>query len=177
MSEQVTSARPYAKAAFLTAVEESSYDMWDEKLKLLEQIVKDPRVVLSIKSPALTKLDKAQLIIDICGDLPAEVSNFIKMMAENGRLLLVPYITELFDQYRTDAGGVVRADVISAVPLDKSELDRLRAALVKRFDKDVKITSALDESLLSGALIKVGDIVIDGSLKGRIEKLSQSIVA
>ena len=177
MSEKVTAARPYAKAAFLTAVEGSSYDMWDEKLKLVELIVSDPQVVLSINSPALTKLDKAQLVIDICGELPAEVSNFIKMMAENGRLLLAPYITELFDQYRTDAGGIVRADVISAVPLGKPELDRLRVALVKRFEKDVKITPVLDESLLSGALIKVGDVVIDGSLKGRIEKLSQSIVA
>ena len=98
-------------------------------------------------------------------------------MAENGRLLLAPYVTELFDQYRTDAGGIVRADVISAAPLDESALDRLRVALVIRFEKDVKITPALDESLISGALIKVGDIVIDGSLKGRIEKLSQSIVA
>ena len=177
MSEQVTTARPYAKAAFLTAVEGSSYDVWDEKLKLLEQIISDARVIQSINSPALTRLEKAQLIVDICGELPVEISNFIKTMAENGRLLLAPYIAELFDQYRTVAGGVVRADVISAAPLNESELDRLRAALVKRFEKDVKITPALDESLISGALIKVGDVVIDGSLKGRIEKLSQSIVA
>ena len=177
MSEQVTTARPYAKAAFLTAVEGGSYDIWDQKLKLLEQIVSDPSVVQSINSPALTKLEKAQLIVDICGELPVEVSNFIKTMAENGRLLLAPYIAELFEQYRTDAGGIVRADVISAVPLGEAELDKLRVALVKRFEKDVKITPVLDESLLSGALIKVGDVVIDGSLKGRIEKLSQSIVA
>ena len=175
MSEQVTAARPYAKAAFLTAVEEGSYDAWDEKLKLLGQVVSDPNVVLSINSPSLTKLDKAQLIIDVCGELPEGISNFVKMMADNGRLLLVPHITELFEQYRTDAGGILRADVISAVPLDDSELDRLRVALVKRFEKDVKITPALDESLLSGALIKIGDVVIDGSLKARIEKLSQSI--
>ncbi|HBA34150.1 MAG TPA: F0F1 ATP synthase subunit delta [Gammaproteobacteria bacterium] len=175
MSELITAARPYAKAAFLSASEHDAYDIWDEKLAFLEQVVSEHKVKSVINGPRLSREEKAQLVIDLCQPVPEEIENFIKIMAENSRLTLMPYVRVLFEGLRSSAGGLVKADVVSATELDEVKINKLRDALEKRFNKSVSVNVSTDQSLVSGVLIRVGDIVIDGSLKGRIEKLTHAL--
>ena len=175
MSELITAARPYAKAAFLSASEHDAYDIWDEKLALLERVVSENKVKSVISGPRLSREEKVQLVIGLCHPVSEEVENFVKIMAENDRLSLMPQIRVLFEELRRYAGGVVKADVVSATELDEVKINKLRNALEKRFNKSVSVNVSTDQSLVSGVLIRVGDIVIDGSLKGRIEKLTHAL--
>lgn len=169
-------ARPYARAVFELAQEQSTLGEWAQMLELLGLIAADERVARILRAPRVSAEDRARLMREIAGDhLDEQGDNFVRLLAANGRLPLLPQIREQFERQRAEAEGRVDATVISASKLTKAQQDGIAKALSKRFDAEVSLECEVDESLLGGALIRAGDTVIDGSLRGRLRRLGSDL--
>jgi F-type H+-transporting ATPase subunit delta len=176
MSELTTAARPYARAVFELARDSKSFDIWSERLQLLSAVVTDSTVVKLLDSPKMTFQEKAQLIEKVSSDyLDDKGQNFVRVLAENDRLILLKDIYKLYEQYRAESEGSIEASVVSAIELNEEQTQALVKALSKRLERKVKIVNTTDSSLIAGAIIRAGDLVIDGSVKGKLQNLTQTI--
>lgn len=169
-------ARPYARAVFQRAREHDALGDWSETLELLSLIAGDDRVARVLRAPRVPAEQRAELIRSIAGKhLDESGDNFVRLLAANGRLPLLPEIREQFEALRADAEGRIDAQVISAGRLDDKQQKRIADALKKRFEREVLLHCETDESLLGGAIIRAGDRVIDGSLRGRLQRLGSRL--
>ena len=173
MSQALTLARPYARAAFAIARDAGALPAWSDALAFAARVAADPTVAALLGNPGLTQADATTLLAPEGAD--AMFGNFLGLLFENRRLSLLPEITGMFDELRFEAERVVKAKVTSAVALPTAELDTIKAALKKRFGRDVEVETAVDESLIGGAVIDAGDVVIDGSLKGKLGRLQAAL--
>ena len=173
MSQALTLARPYARAAFSIARDANALPAWSDALAFAARVAADPSVAALLGNPGLTQADATTLLAPDGAD--ALFGNFLGLLFENRRLSLLPEITGQFDELRFEAERVVKAKVTSAVALPASELDTIKAALAKRFGREVEVEASVDESLIGGAVIDAGDVVIDGSLKGKLGRLQAAL--
>lgn len=173
MSQALTLARPYARAAFAIARDEGRFPQWGDALSFSAQVAGDPRVAGLLLNPELGQGDAVGLLAP--EGASEEFQRFLALLAQSQRLTLLPEISGLYDQLRADAERVVKATVTSAAELAPAELDKIVAALKKRFGREVEVTTAVDASLIGGAVIDAGDVVIDGSVKGKLERLQNSL--
>jgi F-type H+-transporting ATPase subunit delta len=177
MSQALTLARPYARAAFGIARDEAALAPWSQALGFAAQVAVDPRVAHLLGDPKLGNADAAALLSPADGrDAGASFARFLALLADNRRLALLPEIAGLYEQLRNEAERVVKATVTSATALPASELDGIKAALKRRFGREVEVETAIDPALIGGAVIDAGDVVIDGSLKGKLERLQSALV-
>jgi len=174
MSEALTLARPYARAAFSIAREQGRLAQWSQALGFSAIAAGIPAVKNALGDPRVAAAVINELLSPP-GDADASYQQFLTVLADNHRLPLLPEIAALFDQLKADAERVVKANVTSAKTLDAAELTQLRNALKKRFDREVEITAHVDESLIGGAVINTGDVVIDGSIKTKLARLQASL--
>ena len=181
MSSVTTLARPYAKAAFALAQEQGALAGWEEMLGASAAVVEDPTMADLLASPHLGDPAAVQLIADTvreaaAGDgLNERFVGYLSVLAEYGRLVLLPEITALFRDLRAEAEKRLRVRVVSAVGLDDEQSSRLRDALARRFEREIELTNEIDPKVIGGAVIYAGDEVIDGSLRGRLHKLASSL--
>jgi len=176
--ERATIARPYAKAAFDYAREARTFAQWSEGLKATVQIVADPRVTALVTDPERLSREIADFIIGVAGDkLDSGMQNFVRVLTENHRLLLLPEIAAHYEALRSAVENTVDVEVISAVALDAAQADKLSQALSTRLKGKVRMHNSVDSALLGGAVIRAGDLVIDGSLKGRLERLATDLAS
>lgn len=176
MSELTTAARPYAKAVFELATEEKSQKQWSDALAALDVIISDEGMVAAIENPNFTGESLAELVIGVAGKaLDSKGQNLVKLLAENGRLAVVPALKEIYDTLNSESEGSIDATVISAFELTAKQEKDLSASLAKKLGQDVKLECTVDESLLGGVIVQAGDLVIDGSLKGRLEKMTSTL--
>lgn len=173
MSQSMTLARPYARAAFATARDDNAMAAWTDALGFAARIAADPQVALLLGNPKLTAESAVQLLSPHEPD--ANFGRFLALLADNSRLPLLPDIAGLYEQLRAEAERVVKATVTSATVLPPAELDTIKAALRKRFGRDVDVDTAVDERLIGGAVIVAGDLVIDGSLRGKLDRLQSAL--
>ena len=173
MSQALTLARPYARAAFSLARDAGTLPAWSQALAFAARVAADPQVAALLGHPKLSAADAVALLApDGAGEAFA---NFLGLLFENRRLPLLPEIAGLYDELRFEAERVVKAKVTSAVILPLAEMEKIEAALKRRFGRDVEIETAIDESLIGGAVIDAGDVVIDGSLKGKLGRLETAL--
>jgi F-type H+-transporting ATPase subunit delta len=178
MAERATIARPYAKAAFEYARDANDFAGWSLALARAAEIVADPRVAALTKSPQWSAADVVGLITDVAGaSLNAGMENFVRVLAENHRLLLLPEIAAHYEEFRSAVENTVDVEVVSAVKLDTAQSSKLSAALAKRLKRNVRMKNSVDATLLGGAVLRAGDLVIDGSLKGRLERLATELTS
>lgn len=178
MAELTTTARPYARAVFDLARSDNQLGVWAEALGLLAAVVSDDKIAGLIASPKLTAAEKSQLLTSVSGDaLGQQQINFIQVLADNKRLELLPEINRLFQVLKAEQEKTLDVEVSSAFDLDPQWQATLAAALSKKLDRSVQISTHLDKSLLGGVLIRAGDTVIDGSVKGRLAKLADAITS
>ena len=173
MSQALTLARPYARAAFSLARDAGALPAWSDALAFAARMAADPQVAALLGNPKLTQADVATLLA------PQEANetfgNFLGLLFENRRLPLLPEIAGLYDELRFEAERLVKAKVTSAVALPAAELETIKAALKKRFGRDVEVETAVDDSLIGGAVIAAGDVVIDGSIRGKLHRLDAAL--
>lgn len=178
MADRTTIARPYARAAFEQAQRESLLKDWNEALGLVADVVRDDRVQRLLGSPHVTTAELARLVTDIAGPrLGEQGRNFVMTLANNRRLGYLPEIASLFRQMKDAAEGVVDVTVTSAAPLDGAQQKTLSGALSRKLQRDVRLHCELDPSLLGGAVLRAGDLVIDGSLRARLERIANTLSA
>lgn len=176
MAELTTLARPYAKAAFGFALAKQDLEAWSKMLGSLSAICADEKVQQVLNSPALTSEQQVATIIEICGDeLNEGVKNFVSLLAENKRLLLLPVIAEQFEVLKAQQDKIGDVAITSAYSLDNEVEENLAKVLTTKLNCEVKITSTVDESLIGGAIIRAGDLVIDSSLRNRLTKLHEAM--
>jgi F-type H+-transporting ATPase subunit delta len=176
MSELTTAARPYARAAFDVANKHGAQQEWTDMLAFISTVAHDPTMTALLDSPGLSQTQSAEMFIAVCEDkIDQRVKNFIKLLAENDRIKLLPEIAALYEHYRAEAEGSIDAEVISASETSDAQLTKIAASLKTRLGKEVRLTSRVDPTLIGGAIIRAGDMVIDGSLSGRLSKLSTTL--
>ena len=173
MSQALTLARPYARAAFGAAQEAAAMPAWSQALAFAAQVAADPRVAAVLGSPKLTNSDAVALLSP--EDTNTSFGRFLALLAENRRLALLPEIAGLYEQMRAQAEGVVRARLISAQPMTGQDLESYKAMLQRRLGQRVDLALEVDESLIGGAIIDTGEKVIDGSVKGRLARLAAAL--
>lgn len=177
MQAQLSIARPYATAAFEQAKEEGSLDSWSNALAFLAVLMRDPQARSLVNDPRISDDQLNTLVKEVGGDLiTGKVENFLTLLIENGRLMQAGAIAELFEQLRAFAEGVREVEVISAYEVKPEDEALLSEALKTRFGQAVRIETRTDESLIGGVVIKAGDFVIDGSMRGRLDALAQTLV-
>jgi F-type H+-transporting ATPase subunit delta len=175
MSESLTLARPYARAVFSMAREQGRLPAWSAMLGFAARAVMEPSVQTLLGDPRLDAQTLAGVLAPP-GDGDASFAQFLSVLADNRRLALLPDIAGLYDAQRAEDERVVKATVTSANALEDGELAKLRDALRKRFGgRDVEITTAVDPSLIGGAVIDAGDVVIDGSLRTKLARLGAAL--
>ncbi|QWA11206.1 F0F1 ATP synthase subunit delta [Sodalis ligni] len=172
MSELVTVARPYAKAAFDFAVEHQSVEHWQDMLSFTAEVSRNDQMA-ELLSGAVAPETLSDTFIAVCGDqLDPAGQNLIKVMAENGRLAVLPDVLEQFIHLRAAQESTVEVEVISASQLKDEQLAKITAAMEKRLARKVKLNCKIDKSVIAGVIIRAGDMVIDGSVRGRLERLT-----
>jgi len=173
MSELSTLARPYADAVFRLAQGENDLAGWSSRVASLAMIVSDAQVARLIADPAVSSDRVAGLVIDVAGtSLGERGANFVKVLAGNGRLTVLPEISAQFETLKARADGTVEATITSAQELTQVQLAELVAGLKTKFKREVNVQVAVDAGLIGGAVIAVGDQVMDGSVKGRLQRMS-----
>jgi F-type H+-transporting ATPase subunit delta len=174
--DTTTIARPYAEAAFEVAKAEGTLDAWADGLALLGAIVDDPQVGAQIGSPNASSEQLRDLIFGVAGEgLSEQVQNLVRLLAQNKRLSVLPDIARLFADMKTVYDGLRQLQVTRAHPVGDAERAELAARLKAHFGADVDLTIDEDPDLIGGVKVRAGDVVIDGSLRGKLERLSNDL--
>jgi len=176
MAERITTARPYAKAIFALARKANTLDATSTGLQRAATVVADPAVHNLLGSPHVTPAQLAGLVNGIAG-FDENGSNFVSLLAQNRRLGFLPEIAALFEQMKSEVENAVDVEVVAASALTSDQESRYAAALQKKLGRQVRLHTRIDNSLLGGAVLKAGDLVIDGSLKGRLDRLATELTA
>jgi len=177
MAEKSTIARPYAVAAFELAKEQNDLARWSDMLGFAAIVVTDEVMQDYLSNPAVAQETLTRLMLEVCGDqLNPMGQNFIKVLIANKRLNVLPEIVVLYNDLRADAEKTVEAEVISAFPLSDAQTNALIESLKKRLGREVSLVSKVDENLLGGAIVRAGDLVIDGSVSGQLDKLATELM-
>ena len=172
MSEIATEARPYAKAAFDFAVENQSVEKWQNMLGFISMVSRNEQVG-ELLSGSIAPETLAKTFISVCGDeIDEHVQNLIRVMADNGRLTTLPEVLTQFIQLRDALESTIEVDVLSANELSEQQSAKISAAMEKRLSRKVKLNCKIDKSVIAGVIIRAGDLVIDGSIRGRLERLT-----
>jgi F-type H+-transporting ATPase subunit delta len=178
MAELSTLARPYAEAVFRLATLAGELNAWSGRLTAAAHVVADPQMRALIVDPNVSADRVSDVIVSVLGERPGgNGANFIKVLGENDRLILLPEIKALFEALRAEAEGVLEAHVTSAQELSDAQVKDLGNALKAKYGRDVQLSVSVDRELIGGVVVAIGDRVIDGSVRGRLERMAFSLKA
>jgi len=176
VAELITLARPYAKAAFETALADSALDKWSGMIAMSAAVSGEDGVSTILSSPSLSSDQIADAFIGVCGDeLDAKGKNFISLLAENKRLVLLPEISSLFEILKANQEMSVDVEITTAFEISSDISNKLAQALKDRLKREIILATNVDQSLIGGAVIRAGDNVIDSSIRGKLSKLAESM--
>jgi len=176
MSQPLTLARPYARAAFeLASSSGSTLGDWARKLAFAAQAAADPQVRALFGNPRVTPPELASLFLPEGEPTNSTFAEFVNLLADNQRLHVLPEITALFEQRKREAEKILQVRVRTAAPIDAGETAKLTDALKRRFGRDIELEQTVDPTVLGGAVIDAGDVVIDGSVRGRLHQLEAAL--
>ncbi|MGX5175571.1 F0F1 ATP synthase subunit delta [Aliikangiella sp. IMCC44653] len=176
MAELTTLARPYAKAAFEHALEAKQLAEWSDMLAFAAQVVSDGDMHQLLTSPHFTKEDQRDAMLKVCADkLDDKASNFIKLLANNGRLLALPEIEVLFNFLRAEFEKTIEAHITSATELNEQQITQLKEKLANKLGRQIDVSVEINTDILGGLIIQAEDLVIDGSVRGKLAKLSDTL--
>ncbi|MDG2249557.1 MAG: F0F1 ATP synthase subunit delta [Gammaproteobacteria bacterium] len=176
MAESTTLARPYAKAAFQTARQDSALEEWSAMLGLSAAVAGQASVSSVLSDPSLSNEQIAKALIEVCGDdLNSKGQNFIRLLAENKRLVLLPEIAALYEILKANQEKSVDVEITTAFEISSDIAETLANSLRSRLEREINLATKVDQSLLGGAVIRAGDTVIDSSVRGKLTKLAESI--
>ena len=191
MSAQSNIARPYAQAVFELAQEQNNLAMWDDQLQLLALLASDDAVLGLMRNPRVNVAQLAEVIIDIATAESAKagveeaaqimlnenIKNLVKLLAHNRRIGALSDIARAFTALRSDAEKTVSATMATAVPINDEQQQQFITALQSKLGRRVNLAFEVDEKLIGGAVIRAGDLVVDGSVRTQLEQLGGTLEA
>ena len=179
MAEQATIARPYARAAFEHAHERQALAAWSRLLAAGAAVAATPGLDALFGNPRIGSAELVELIAGVAAESGIAVGddwrNFLALLAHGKRLAYLPEIAAQYEARRAEVENVIDVEVTSAMALTAGQRSALEAALAKRFGRNVRLKAQVDATLVGGAIVRAGDLVIDGSLQGRLARLGQQI--
>ncbi|HEY8521022.1 MAG TPA: F0F1 ATP synthase subunit delta [Gammaproteobacteria bacterium] len=182
MADHGTVARPYARALFEIAQGEGKLAEWSAALAAAAAVVRDPVAKAYLGQPGLTNEERANFVASIAGQVPegrllesGHGKNLLLLLAENRRLKVLPEISAQFDALKAQAENKLRVTMVTAVPVDGAVTEKIAEALRAKLGRLVEIEQEVDPSLLGGAVIRAEDMVIDGSVRSRLQRLAESL--
>lgn len=176
MTELATLARPYATAVFKQAKQSKKTGQWSEELALIKVIVAHDEMVKIVNNPKIAKAKLAELILGIAENkISFEGTNFLKLLIQNNRLVLLPEIVKIYEQKKAEAEGYLEVDVLTAYPFTKETNQKFSKTLEKSFNKEIHMKVTVDKSLIGGVVVRAGDKVIDGSIRGQLQQLQKAL--
>lgn len=176
MAERATIARPFATALFRHGSEKAELEAWTETLQALKLCCETAPLQELFRNPRVQKKQLSALVTSlVAAQLPETGARFIDLLTESGRLDLLPEICAIFAQLRRDHEKRAAVVITSAMEIGQAHHELISRALERRLGCQVTITTVLDPALVGGATIRVGDQVIDGSMRGRLEQLAQQL--
>ncbi len=176
MAEMITIARPYAEAVFKLAFEKKAAPRWSDMLGLMAAVARDPDMANLVGNPKVDRTQLAEIFESVCeGKLDEDARQLIRLLAENHRIGALPAIRDQYEALRHQHEGILDAQITSAFSMTAPELDALVNGLEKRFGKKIRAEVTVDASLIGGVKVTVGDLVIDGSVRARIDQMAVAI--
>lgn len=176
MSENAKTARAYARASFEVAGSKVERAKWSEMLAFLAAVTTDADMGRLMAAPGVSNDQLSDVFLKVAeGHLSIQCANLVRLLAENGRLSLLPLIAQEFESLRREEEGRMEVRVVSAMQLKEQEKIQLASALGKRLGKIITLDDEVDESLIGGAIVYAGDLVIDGSIRGRLQGLANAV--
>ena len=178
MTESSNIARPYAQAVFELADASGNLGHWSDSLRAMAMVAANRDMKALFINPRISRRELGNVLIDVCGEqVDSQGQNLIRLLAQNRRLLALPAIAEQYETLRAEAERSIRAEMESALPVSEEERHRISEALKKRLGRNVELVCKINERLVGGAVIRAGDLVIDGSVQARLEKLAATVGA
>jgi len=176
MSELITLARPYAKAAFGFAIEQDNLDGWSKMLGFLSSVAIDEAMVTLLDNPSTTKEKASEAMLSVVSDqVDNQGKNFVKLLANNKRIELLPEILTLFEKHKAEYEKTADVDLTSAIELTEQQLSELAKNLESKLGCKVNINSEIDPKVMGGLIVRAGDLVIDASIRGKLNDLADSL--
>lgn len=176
MAEAITIARPYAEAVFKSAQEKKSVAAWSDMLQTAAAVANEEQVRKLIGNPRVSARQLADVFLALCKNkLNEEGRNLILLMAENDRLYVLPQVSELFDQLKSQYEGVLDAKIASAFELSNNQLKSLVASLEQKFKHKINAKVSVDPELIGGVKVEIGDEILDNSVRGKLEAMTVAL--
>jgi F-type H+-transporting ATPase subunit delta len=176
VADKSTIARPYARAVFQLARESGGFEQWSQRLAIGAAGLRNEQVRQLLDDPRRTFAAQVDVMLDLCGEPNApDLANFFRTLADNGRLGVLPEIAAAYEAMRDEAEGRIEVEVRSAEPISDAIRASLKSALERRLERAVELQNVIDPSLIGGAIIRAGDLVIDGSVHGRLQGLATAL--
>ena len=179
MEELRTIARPYASAVFDIASNKDMLKEWSVFLKKASKLLDQQDIKTLIKTPGLNKKTIAEIFFEASveeGETSENkelFSNFLNVLSENKRLNIITMVSSQFEQKKQQAEQVSEVLLSSAAALSEEDVEEIKQALSKKLGKKIELKNSVDESLIGGALIKIGDHMIDGSVRSQLKKMTR----
>jgi len=178
MAEASTLARPYAQAIFELANENSQLSQWSQTMQALAMIAADDQMRALVIDPNIPRADVLDIFFTLATDsLTEQGNNLLKLLSENGRLSLLPKIASQYEVLRAEAENVIEAELISAFEVSDEQKATVEKGLQKRLGRTVHLSCCIDPTLIGGAVVRAGDLVIDGSVQARLDSLTHTLGA
>lgn len=180
MAENSTLARPYARAVFELARDKGAFDRWSKTLSVLSALSGDKSVQAMLASPKAAPAVRAEVLAELADKagqkLDQQGRNFVQLLAENRRLGLLPEIAADFERLRAEAENTLEVEIKAAMPVDAAEQKRIADALQQKLGRKITLKYVQDKSLIGGAVIRAGDLVIDGSVREKLSRLTAALI-
>ena len=178
MAELSSIARPYAQAVFELAKDSGHYGPWSEALEFLATVAADKDMAALFSNPRVSRQQAADIVIELFDEgVGDEPKNLVRLLAQNRRLLTLSAIAEQYEILRAEAERTIRAELESALSISDGEQHRIAEALKTRLGREVELVVTTNRELVGGAVIRAGDLVIDGSIRARLERLAAAVSA
>jgi F-type H+-transporting ATPase subunit delta len=175
MAEVATIARPYAEAAFRLAEDSQAIAAWSDALDRLAAVAISSEVAQLLGNPRVSAAQLTELLVSLSGTADATLRNFITVLVENKRVTVLPSVHEQFEVLKNEREGMLDAQIDSALPLDDSQVSGLVSDLERRFKRKIRPQVRVDAELIGGVLVRVGDEVIDGSVRGKLASMAAAL--
>jgi F-type H+-transporting ATPase subunit delta len=183
MADDGTVARPYARAIFDIAVSAGTLAQWSDALAAAASVVSDAAARTYLGRPGLAAGERAEFVAGICAKIPdagllasSQGRALLGLLDENERLAALPEIAAQFDQLKIRAENKINVQLVSAVPVDREVAVKIAQSLEQRLGRKVDLELEVDETLMGGAIVRAEDMVIDGSVRSRLQRLADSLI-
>jgi F-type H+-transporting ATPase subunit delta len=170
-------ARRYATGILEVAKEQKDLDGWRKELARLDELLNDEVLLAAFQNPAVGTQRRMELARLLAPELRPETENSLRLLVEHHRTRDIHAIREEYNRLADEAAGIVHATITTAIPLEAPDHERYARALERRLKRKVNVTFQTDRGMIAGVTIKIGDHLVDASVRTQLERMRQELLS